>query len=121
MPKVETTSKVLLELTSRINLGGRGARVKLSILDIVHKPLHSLERVKRLSPRSKCYCFSNVYCFTLERLEFKYPSVFYDPSNLKSISPALPNPALICAALHRKLITLRCVLGGVFSYVFIGC
>ena len=45
MSKVETTSKVLLELTTRINLGWRGARAKLSILDLVYKPLHGLERV----------------------------------------------------------------------------
>ena len=62
------------------------------------------ETIKRLSPRSKCYCFSNVYCFILERLEFKYFSVFHDHSNLKSISLALPNLALMCAAFHRKLL-----------------
>ena len=47
MSKVETISKVSLELTTRMNVGRRGARVKLSILDIVHKPLHGLERVKQ--------------------------------------------------------------------------
>ena len=46
MSKVETTSKVWRELTRRINLGRQGARTKLFILDIVHKPLHNLERVK---------------------------------------------------------------------------
>ena len=45
MSKVKITSKVSLELTTRMNLGRRGALAKLSILDIVHKPLHSLERV----------------------------------------------------------------------------
>ena len=45
MSKVETTSKVSLELTTRMNLERRGVRAKLSILDIVHKPVHSLERV----------------------------------------------------------------------------
>ena len=74
------------------------------------------ETIKRLSPNSKCYCFSNVYCFIVGRLEFKYFSLFHGPSTLKSISPALPNLALICAALHRKVINLRCVLGGIFSY-----
>ena len=74
------------------------------------------ETIKRLSPRSKCYCFSNVYCFILERLEFKSFSVFHDPSTLNSISPVQPNLALICAALHRKFISLRCLLGGIFSY-----
>ena len=48
MSQVETTSKVSLELTSRMILGGRGPRAKLSILDIVHKPLHSLERLKQM-------------------------------------------------------------------------
>ena len=37
MSKVETTSKVSLELITRMNLGRRGARAKVSILDIVHK------------------------------------------------------------------------------------
>ena len=46
MSNVETTSKVLLKIIVRMNLGGWGARAKLSILDIVHKPLRSLERVK---------------------------------------------------------------------------
>ena len=46
MSKVETASKVSLELTTRMSLGRRGARAKRSILDIVHKPLRSLERVK---------------------------------------------------------------------------
>ena len=77
------------------------------------------EIIKRLSPRSKYYCCSNVYCFILERLEFKYFSVFHGPSTLKSISPVLLNLTLICAALHRKLICLRCVLGGIFSYVLL--
>ena len=38
MSKVETTSKVALELTTRVSLGTQGVRSKLSILDIVHKP-----------------------------------------------------------------------------------
>ena len=29
------------------------------------------ETIKRLSPRSTCYCFGNVYCFILDRLEFR--------------------------------------------------
>ena len=45
MSKVETISKVSLELTTRMNLGRGGMHAKLSILDIVHKPLRSLERV----------------------------------------------------------------------------
>ena len=61
------------------------------------------ETIKRLSPRWKCYCFSNVYCLILECLELKYFSVFHHRSTLKSIWPALPNLALICAALYRKL------------------
>ena len=77
------------------------------------------ETIKRLSPRSKCYCFSNFYCFILERLEFKYFSVFHGPSTLKPILPALPNLALICTALHRKLISLSCVFSGIFSYVLL--
>ena len=75
------------------------------------------EKVSKLSRRSKCYCFSNVYCFILDHLEFKYLSVFHGPSTLKPISPALPNLALICAALHQKLTSLGCVLGVIFSYV----
>ena len=43
------------------------------------------ETIKRLSLRSKCYCFSNVYCFILECLEFKYFSVFHGPFTSKSI------------------------------------
>ena len=77
-------------------------------------------QIKRLSPRSNCYCFSNVYCFILECLEFKYFSVFRGPSTLKSISPALPNLALTCVALYRKLISLRCVLVSFFVR-FITC
>ena len=38
MSKIETTSKVSLKLMSRINLGRRGARAKLSTLDTAHKP-----------------------------------------------------------------------------------
>ena len=67
----------------------------------------------------KCYCFNNVYCLILERLEFKFFSWFHGPSTLKSISLVLPNLALICAALPRKLICLRCVLHGIFSYVLL--
>ena len=74
------------------------------------------ETIKRLSPRSKCYYFSNVNGFILERLEFKHFSVFYDPSTLISILLVLPNLALIFAALHQKLTNLRCVLGGMFYY-----
>ena len=48
MSKIETTSKVSLKLTSRINLGMQGARNELSILDTAYKPFHSLERVKAL-------------------------------------------------------------------------
>ena len=43
--KVETTNKVSLELTSKINLGWQGVLAKLSILDIVQEHLHSLERI----------------------------------------------------------------------------
>ena len=75
------------------------------------------ETIKRFSPRSKCYCFSNGYYFIQEHLEFKYFSVFHSPYTFKSTSPALPNLELIYAAFHRKFISLRCVLGGIFSYV----
>ena len=37
MPKIETTSKVPLKLTSRINLGRRGRRVRQA-LDFGHSP-----------------------------------------------------------------------------------
>ena len=40
-----TTSKVLLEITTRMNLGRRGTPAKFSILDIVCKSRHSLEKV----------------------------------------------------------------------------
>ena len=53
MCKVETTRKVSLELTTRTNLRRQDARAKLSILDIVHKPLRSLKRVIRLSSSKK--------------------------------------------------------------------
>ena len=75
--------------------------------------------IKRISPRRECYSFSNVYCLILECLEFKYFSVFHHPSTLKSILPALPNLALIWAAVHRKLTCLKYVLGGIFSYVLL--
>ena len=54
---METTSKVSLELTARKNLERRGsrARAKLSILEIVHKPLHSLQRVINQSCTPKMY------------------------------------------------------------------
>ena len=45
MFKVEATSTLSLELTTRMNLGTGGARAKLLILDIAHQVLHSLERV----------------------------------------------------------------------------
>ena len=48
MSKVETPSKVSLKLTTRMNLRRGGVRDKLSILDIVHKPLHTLERTQFL-------------------------------------------------------------------------
>ena len=38
MSKIETTSKVSLEITSRINLGRQCKRAELSILDTAHKP-----------------------------------------------------------------------------------
>ena len=44
---------MLLELTTRMKLGRRGARAELSILDIVHKPLHSLERVNEFCRRMR--------------------------------------------------------------------
>ena len=49
---METTSKVSLELTTRMNLGRWGVRAKLSILDVVYKPLRSLERVVSSKKRS---------------------------------------------------------------------
>ena len=79
------------------------------------------ETIKRLSPRSKCYCFSNVYCFILERLEFKYFSVFHNPSNLKSISLALPNLALMCAAFYRKLLKSKVQVEWYFLIRFTTC
>ena len=67
------------------------------------------ETIKRLPPMLKFYCFSNKFEWW----------VFHGPSTLKSISPALPDLALMCAPLHWNLICLRCVLGGIFSYVAI--
>ena len=46
MSKMEITSKLSVELTTRINLGRQGAHAQLSILDIAHKPLDNLKRVK---------------------------------------------------------------------------
>ena len=75
--------------------------------------------IKKLSPRSKCHCFSNVYCFVLERLEFKYFSVFHGLSTLKSISPALPNLAYVQHSTERLLVwSARWVI---FSRAFITC
>ena len=58
MAILETTSKVSLELATRMNLGRRSARAKLSMLDIVHQPLHSPEKVirkwKRAHGSPKC-------------------------------------------------------------------
>ena len=31
----------------------------------------------------------------------------------------IPNLALICAAFHRKLISLRCVLADILSYILL--
>ena len=40
--------QVPLDSTTRMNLGRRDAHTKLLILDIIHKPLYSLERVNSL-------------------------------------------------------------------------
>ena len=44
MSKIETTSKVSLKLSSRINLGRQGARTELSTLDTAHKSPHIPEK-----------------------------------------------------------------------------
>ena len=54
-----------------------------------------------------------------ECLEFNYSSVFHGPFIFKSISPTLPNLALICAVLHWKLISLICMLDGIFLYILL--
>ena len=58
------------------------------------------QTIERLSPSSKRYCFSTVYYFILECLEFKYFSAFHDPSTLKSILPALPNSRKLIISLR---------------------
>ena len=54
------------------------------------------ETIKRLSLRSKCYCFSHSRVFRIQKIFLsashggpQYFSVFRAPSTLKSISPAL--------------------------------
>ena len=73
------------------------------------------ERVSKQKLFKDCHQGQNV----TERLEFKYFLMFHGHSTLKSILPALPNLALISAALHRKRISLRCVLGGIFLSVLL--
>ena len=75
-----------------------------------------IETIKRLSPKSKCYHSSNVYCFILKR---RFIQILFSVPLSLQFEAALPNLGLICAALHRKLISLRCVLGGIFSYVLL--
>ena len=59
MSKIETTNKVLLKLTSQINLGRRGARAHRA-LDFGHSPQppslppHSPERAKSAMLGHKC-------------------------------------------------------------------
>ena len=54
-----------------------------------------LSKQKRLSPRSKCYCFSDSRASRIQKFFWsanhggrQYLSVFHGPSTLKSISPA---------------------------------
>ena len=60
------------------------------------KESFKVETIKKLSPKSKCYCFSHSRVSRIQRLSLscnhggrQYFSVFHDPSTLKSISPAL--------------------------------
>ena len=53
------------------------------------------ETIKRLSPRSKCYCFSHSRLFRIQKIFFlanhggrQYFPLFHGPSPLKFISPA---------------------------------
>ena len=79
------------------------------------------ETIKRLSPSSKCYRFSNVYCFILEFLEFKYFSVFHGPTTLKSISPALPNLGINMCRTSSKAYESEVRAGWYFLVRFITC
>ena len=54
------------------------------------------ETIKRLSPKSKCYCFSHCKASRIQKFSLsanhggqQYFSVFHGPSTLKCISPAL--------------------------------
>ena len=73
------------------------------------------ERISKQKLFKGCHQGQNV----TECLEFKYFAVFHGPFTLRSISAALPNLALICAARHQKLISLRCMLGGIFLYILL--
>ena len=53
MYKIETTSKVSLKLTSRVNLERRDARAQLSTLGTAHNSPHSLERPNHTQPLRK--------------------------------------------------------------------
>ena len=60
------------------------------------------ETIKRLSPRSKCYCFSHSRASRIQKFFLpanhggrQYFSAFHGPSTLKSISPALKKILLV--------------------------
>ena len=91
-------------LTVKIKKGNKGKKERV----LKQKPLKDL-----------VIWFSNVYCLILECLEFKYFEVFLGLPTLKSISVSLPNLDLICATLQRKVMCLRYVLRGIFSYVLL--
>ena len=64
MFKIETTSKVSLEFTSRINLGRRGARAEHWILDIANEPPNSQQKAKAINRRKNQFSweiFQNIF------------------------------------------------------------
>ena len=88
-------------------LGGRGEGHATSLPTFLHsekkkgkqrekRKTFKAETIKRLSPRSKCYCFSNFRASRIQKCFWsanhdgrQYLSVFHNPSTFKSISPAL--------------------------------
>ena len=97
-----TTS--LLHGTGSAILGGRGGHSPPTFLCSKKKKgkqkekrrTFKAETIKRLSPRSKCYCFSHCrvsrsqnFFWSANHGSRQYLSVFHGPSTLKSIMPAL--------------------------------
>ena len=80
------------------------------------------ETIKRLSPRSKCYCFSHSRASRIQKFFLTanhggryYFSVFHGPSTLRSISPALLS---IYKYLHEKFFPQKQKVNAVFNHIF---